>query len=320
VAAQALHDLDALRDRRPEVLRAADRVALVEVVRPHAHLHETVAERLDRRHVVVDAAQQHRLIVERNAGAQEPIARARRFGRALARMVEVHVHPHRVVLRQHVAQLVVDALRQRDGHARSDADDLEVRDRAQLREDRLELRRGVVQRVAARHDHVAHLRRSRDVVDHAVDLDVGRRALVHRPLARAVAAVDRAVVRDHHQHAVGIAVRDPGHRRVALLAERILVADRAEEVLLGERHDLAQDRILRIVRVDEREVVGRDAHPEVAQDLQAVRPFVRGDLEVSREFLEGRDAVPELPAPVVPLRVGGVGKVGGAPGARALNE
>jgi hypothetical protein len=223
-----------------------------------------------------------------------------------------------VVLRQHVAQLVVDPLRQRHRHARADADDLEVRDGAQLREDRLELRVRVVERIAARHHHVAHLRRARDVVDHAIDLDVGCRALVHRPLARAVAAVDRAVVRDHHQHAIGIAVRDAGHGREALLAERILVPHRAEEILVGERHHLAQDRIVRIVLVDQREVVGRDAHPEVAQDFESIGPLGGRDLEMPGELLERGHPMAELPAPVLPLRVGGFGEVMCATDARLV--
>ena len=39
---------------------------------------------------------------------------------------------------EHLAQLVVDALRQEDRDARADADDLDVRDRAQAADDLLE--------------------------------------------------------------------------------------------------------------------------------------------------------------------------------------
>jgi hypothetical protein len=309
VSAQALHDLEAFRDRRAEVIRAAHRIALIEVVRPHAQLHQALAERLDRRDGVVDAFQEHRLVVERDPGARELVASRGGIRRELARMVEVDVDPQRMIFREHRAQLVVDALRQRHRHAAPDADDLEVRDRAQLREDLLQLRVRVIERIAARHDDVANLGSPRDVVDHAVELDVGRGAFVHRALARAVAAVDRAVVRDHHQHAVGIAVRDAGHRRELLLAERILLTHRAKEIFLRERHDLTQDRIVGIVLVDQRQVVGRDAHAEVAQDFRAVLPFLRRHLEVLRQGFERRDAIAELPAPIVPVGVGDFGVI-----------
>ena len=54
-------------------------------------------------------------------------------GRDLVRVVEVEVDPERVVLLEHLAQLVVDPLRQEDRHAAADPDDLDVRDLAQAR-------------------------------------------------------------------------------------------------------------------------------------------------------------------------------------------
>jgi hypothetical protein len=98
-----------------------------------------VAQPLHGLDVVVDALEQHRLVVERDARARELVAGPQGLRGELARVVEVDVDPQRVVLLQHLAQLVVDALREGHGHAAADADDLEVRDGPQLREDALEL-------------------------------------------------------------------------------------------------------------------------------------------------------------------------------------
>ena len=70
-----------------------------------------------------------------------------------------------MVLLEHLAQLVVDPLRQEDRHARADPDDLDVRDLAQPAEDRLEQLRGERQAVAARDEDVADLRRPAQVLE-----------------------------------------------------------------------------------------------------------------------------------------------------------
>ena len=79
-------------------------------------------------HAVVHASKKHRLIPNRDAGARQLIYGARNFWRYLLRMIEVQVHPERVVLGEHRAEFIVNALRHEDGDARADADDLNVRD------------------------------------------------------------------------------------------------------------------------------------------------------------------------------------------------
>ena len=83
MAAQLRDDLEALLDRRAEVRRAADRVALVEVVRPDADHQQLVHQLLHRLDVVVDALEQHGLAAERNAGVGEPAAGLGDLGREL---------------------------------------------------------------------------------------------------------------------------------------------------------------------------------------------------------------------------------------------
>ena len=131
-------------------------------------------------------------------------------------VVEVHVHPQRVKLAQHLHQVGRDALRQEDRHARADADDLHVRDGAQAAQQILQHLLRNRQRVAAGEEHVTHLRRARDVVDLRVvgGAAEGGAGVADDAAARAVAAVAGALRRHQHEHAVGVAVHQPRHRRV----------------------------------------------------------------------------------------------------------
>ena len=98
-------------------------------------------------------------------GAGELVDGSRHLGRDLVGVVEVHVHPDRVVLGEHLAQLVVHPLGHEHRDARADADDLDVRDLAQAADDRLEQLRGQRQAVAAGDQNVAHLRRAAEVFE-----------------------------------------------------------------------------------------------------------------------------------------------------------
>jgi hypothetical protein len=75
VAAQVLHDLDALGDGGPEVLEPRGEIALVDVVGADAVRGEAVHQLPHEGPTVVDPAQQHRLVAERDAGVGEPGAR-----------------------------------------------------------------------------------------------------------------------------------------------------------------------------------------------------------------------------------------------------
>ena len=92
-------------------------------------------------------------------------------------MVEVGVHVDGMVLLDHLAELGRDARRQVRGDAAAEADDLDVRDLAQLLEEVLQPPIGQHHRVAARHDHVADLGMVGDVLE-------GRLVLVERNLLR----------------------------------------------------------------------------------------------------------------------------------------
>ena len=104
VAAQRRDDLEPLLDRRAEMRRAGDRVALIEVVGLHPAHQQPVHQPLHHRDIVVDALEQHGLAAERDAGIGQP---RRGFGdlrRQLVGMGEVHAHPERMMLAQHPRQ------------------------------------------------------------------------------------------------------------------------------------------------------------------------------------------------------------------------
>lgn len=131
MTAQAFDDLQTLGHRGTQVLRAAHRVAVIEIVGAHPDAQQGLHQGTHRHDIVIDAAQQHGLVVEWNSGAHQAPARRRSLARDFARMVEVGVDPQGAVRLQRVAQLRRDALGQRDRHARADADDLEMRNRTQ---------------------------------------------------------------------------------------------------------------------------------------------------------------------------------------------
>src|SRR5665811_1353812 len=104
MAAEALHDLEALADRRSEVARSLDEVALVQVVRPDPVLDESMHERALDVDAVVDPGEQDALVPDGDPGPGELVDRSADLGGDLVRVVEVEVHPERVVLREHRAE------------------------------------------------------------------------------------------------------------------------------------------------------------------------------------------------------------------------
>ena len=211
--------------------------------------------------------QQHALVADRQPRLRQLVDRAGHLRGDLVGMVEVEVDPQRVVLLEHLAELVVDPLRQEDRHARADPDDLDVGDLAQAAQDRFEQLRGERQAVAAGDQHVTDLRRPAQVLELrlvvlAVEV-LGRVADDARP--RAVPAVRGALGGDEHQHPVRVAVDEPGHRRVAVLGERVLHHRGEGLVLAAGRDDLAADRVVRVLRVDQADEVGRDVDAELVR-------------------------------------------------------
>src|SRR5690606_24738303 len=144
-----------------------------------------------------------------------------------------------------------------------------------------------------------------DVVDRPIDVRLLQRALAARadePCTRAVAAVDRAEVRDEQQHPVRVAMDETRDRARAVLTERIVLLARRDLELAERRHHGAAKRLIRILRIDQTHVIRRDARRQ--------RPFVTanrvalvgGQPEHALELLGTANAIAVLPTPVVPFR------------------
>ena len=137
-----------------------------------------------------------------------------------------------------------------------------MRDRRQVVQEEAELGDGQRQRIAAGDDDVADLRMVADVLDHALVVAAdGVPAAAHHggPLARAEAAIHGADVRGDQQGPIRIAVRQARHRRVLVLFERIFQLVPRLVAHLQRRGDRLQaNRIVRVVGVDQREVVRRN--------------------------------------------------------------
>ncbi len=95
-------------------------------------------ERLHRLDIIVHAGEEDALVAERDAGVRETFQRLFHFHRQLARVINVHAHPQRMVFLQHRAKLGRDALWQENRDASADAEKLDVRDGAQALQDAFE--------------------------------------------------------------------------------------------------------------------------------------------------------------------------------------
>src|SRR3954454_6204335 len=80
----------------------------------------------------------------------------------------MHIHPQRMKLAKHLHEVRRNALRQKDGHAAADANNLEMRNRPQSAQQIFQnaLRDG--QRISAREENVADLWILRNVLDLAI--------------------------------------------------------------------------------------------------------------------------------------------------------
>jgi hypothetical protein len=115
-----------------------------------------VHERSHRFELVIHAGEQHTLIAKGNASVGESLERFFYFNRELARMVDMHAHPKRMMFRQNRAQLWRNALGQENRNARSDAKKFNVLYRAQPAEQLVELVVAKNERVAATEQDIAH--------------------------------------------------------------------------------------------------------------------------------------------------------------------
>src|SRR5262245_3113680 len=311
MAAQRADDLEAGIDRGAEVARAFDRIALVQIVRLHPAHQKAVHQGLDDGGIVVDALEQHGLRAERDARVGEPRRRFAHFRRQLVWVREVQAHPQRMMLLQHLHQVLRDALRQHGRDLGADADKLDVLDRAQASKQVVELVVTDRQRVAAREEHVANLGMLLEVAEREIpiaDVEIVLSARVADEAgARAVAAIGGAGARGEEQHAVGIAVDETGYDGVVVLAKRVVFLAGQADIFVADHDVRAPQGLRRIVKTHEACVIGRDSDRKRASVARHRVVLILGEHEDAAELGEGADAGPQLPAPIVPFGGCGVG-------------
>ncbi len=235
--AQRLDDREALFQRRAEVLPSGHRVRHIQIVRPDAVPQQLLHQLLHGLRVVVDTLQQHGLRTEGATGAGELGEGFFGGGVELGRVVEVDVDEDRVVPGDHPTEVVGDSLRQVMRDTGVDADDLDMRDIAQVLEEVLETPVRQHQGVAAGEYDVADLGVLAQVLERRVEL-VERDLLRISDLAaaRAKPTVGRADGADQEEDAVGIPVCDVRDRRIRIFAER--VNDPVDDLVLVRRRDV----------------------------------------------------------------------------------
>jgi hypothetical protein len=286
-------------------------VALVQVVGADPEGEEPLVEIGEDPRGRVHAPEEHGLVLDRHAVIDEPLARLARLGRALLRMVEVRDHEERREPAEQRREVLGDPHRAGDGGAGGDPQELDVGDRAQAGEDLLEPAVGEDERIAARDDHVAHLRVGADVGDPLLHRGAVEAAVVvgeRDPAAGAVAAVDRAAVDREEQDPVSVLVDHRAGGAVRLLADRVQEIAGRGLALVGRRDRLHPDRAGGVIRVDERGVVRRHRHPEApVREREPAALRVR-EAHHPPELGGCRERASLLPAPVAPVRVGRAGK------------
>ena len=300
---EPLNDLNALGHRRTEVLDAHRQVALIDIVRTHAHFDHVVHQLPHDVHAVVDSPQQHGLVAKRYARIRQLAAGFLGLQRDLLGVVEVRVEPNWMILLQHVDQVVRDPLRHDHRHPGANADDLDMWDFPKLLDDVFQRLVRHQQRVAARKEHVPDHRCVADVFNGLVDV-VHRRLLVLRPReapARTVTAIHGAHVRDQEQHPVRITVGQPRRWRVRVLVERVVHVRSTLMGFVDRRHCLHAYRTTWVILIHQGSVVWGDPHSEDLQGLFDPVLLLLGQVDDLLQVLQRRDPVADLPVPVVPL-------------------
>ena len=166
----------------------------------------------------------------------------------LARMIDVHAHPERMIFRQHRAQLRRDSLRQENRHPCADPQKFDVLDRAQPRKSfsslsSLKIRASPPLKSTSR-TSVCCFKITERLLEIRVQFLFANSANHSTP--RAIAAVTRATVRHQKQDTIRIPMHQSRHRHVRIFAAGIGHVVRRRPSFLDSRNHLTPDRVIRI--------------------------------------------------------------------------
>ena len=187
-----------------------------------------------RLHGVVYAAEEHGLVVHRDARPQQFVAGLSGLRCYLVRVVEMGVHPYRPVLGQHRTELVINTLWQYHREPGPDSDHLHMLYLSQAGQDFFQASCGKCQRVTTGDHHIADARGLADVVQHPLDLlgVMHPSTMAPFPLSGAVTTQHGADVGQHHEDPIRVSMDQPWDRGMPLLIQRVLHAHAGQADLL----------------------------------------------------------------------------------------
>jgi hypothetical protein len=197
-----------------------------------------------------------------------------------------------------------DALRQHGGHLCADAEQFDMRDFLQARQQPLQAVVGQGQRIAAGEQNVADVRIRGDIGQRSFPFGRVDEALMlaaENARAGAVTAVGGAEIRHQEKNAVRIAVHDAGHGRIRVLTQRVLFLAFRVQAFVDDRNNRTAQRGRRILRIEQARVIGGDGHGEVSRRVHHGLAFVVGQVDEGVEGVHVTNGVLKLPVPVVPL-------------------
>lgn len=308
VAAEAFDDIDSFGNSGAEVGGSLDEVALVEVVGADAAHEEFVDEVFLDFDGVIDLIEEDGLISHDDAGVREAPEGFLDLGGELFGVIGVDGDEEGVEFFDHVTKFRGDALREEDGDAGSDSEELNVGDFAEAGEEFFKFPIGEEEGIAAGEEDVADLWGAFEVFDGGVPLgfellvgDAGDDAG-----AGAVSAVGGAAVGDEEEDAVRIAVDEAGDGHVAVFATGIGHFGGVGVGFFDAGDDLAADGAVGISGVDEIEEVGSDGGGELSAGEDDAGALFFAEGEVLFDLFQGGNAVFQLPLGGVPIFRGDV--------------
>ena len=309
VAAEILHDFEAFANAGAQVSGARNEVALVEVIRFDAAHQQLLNLGLHHGDVVIDIAQQHRLVAEWNACIDQSTECIAHFGGQFARMIGVNTDKKRMIFLQHRAKFRRDALGQENGNACADAQEFQMRNGAKLAEQMLQSLIAEQQWIAAAQQNITNFGMVADVFDLLVELrmKIVTRGVAHKPRASAVTAVGSAPIGDQKQNAIGIAMNQAWHWRVGIFTARIRHFPRRGIGLFDARDDLPSDGTILIGWINQVEKIRRDGQSQLVVGQRGTRKFLgceRGHQAL--QLFDARNSMLKLPAPIIPFGIGNI--------------
>ena len=167
MAPEPLHEFDPLPNTGSEVAGTNDRITMKEVIGANLDAQKPPEKAAHGCQIVIDALEQHRVVVDRHPATQQKLDTLGCFGGDFTRMVKVGLDPDLAHRRNQLDQrFVIKPHGKRHGHPGPDADDVHMRDGRQAFEKKPKLGNGERQRITTREDHIPNFGMVPDILHH----------------------------------------------------------------------------------------------------------------------------------------------------------